>query len=865
MRGRSVDDIYTETDLLAMTRDGLRDIGYHNDLLRENYSFADILDESAPTRQIRIAAFAQEPLSYRSVCFGVTVLHQQEAAAIRPYRALGAPQIFALYPNQGQVLRWRIPAHDQPTVIESIDPAHLRAVFQSHKDEWNPERVLRAKAIGFTRGPVQLDFFDIGLLPALEEVVYQKLDRLLRDVIATSKMLYAEHHGRDLEAVGDEALFRLIFRFIAAKMLADRQFPGDDWEAGDPQRVIAAVERFYFRQSPREEVLQDATVQRAAWDKIRKAFLFRNLSVEALAYVYENTLVTDQSRRALDTHATPPQIAEYMVQRLPFEDLAQEERRVFEPFAGHAPFLIAALGRLRTLLPLTLTPGERHAYFVQMLTGMEIDSFAREVARYSLILADYPNPDGWDIASANAFTSPEFDTYLEQARVVLCNPPYSDFSPADRRAHPSIQSPNKAVEALQRVLRRPPRMLGFVLPRVFVDGQIYREVRRQIAAAYSNIESIVLPDTVFQHSDIETVLLIAHEARDNTIRRGATFVSKDGYQHFIQTGKPSWHVDIPVSTAQDDTDPVIWQTPLQQVWRALSYLPMLGTTVEIHRGIEYNLSLKTHAAQLVADHPRPGFVTGLLNVQEDFEPYNINAVSYLNADPAVMLYEAYKLPWDQPKILVNAARRSRGPWTITAAIDERGLVATQSFHGIWSMNDIQLEILAAVLNSPVANAFVRTHAATSGRHNQVRVLRQIPLPSFTATQRQTVISLVEQYRAYRAQWREQPTRMVEFERTCRDIIEQIDAVVLEAYDLSPRLEKQLLDYFAGHPRPGPVNFDRYYPVGFQPAIPWRIYISEGFRASSARHTLERLPVLRDPIISAMVQVLDGDGSDEGAE
>lgn len=38
---------------------------------------------------------------------------------------------------------------------------------------------------------------------------------------------------------------------------------------------------------------------------------------------------------------------------------------------------------------------ERHDYFVRMLAGMEIDSFAGEVARLSLMLADYPNPDGW--------------------------------------------------------------------------------------------------------------------------------------------------------------------------------------------------------------------------------------------------------------------------------------------------------------------------------------------------------------------------------------------------------------------------------------------------------------------------------------
>ena len=36
---------------------------------------------------------------------------------------------------------------------------------------------------------------------------------------------------------------------------------------------------------------------------------------------------------------------------------------------------------------------------------MEAEAFACEVAGYSLILADYPNPNGWQIEKADVFTS----------------------------------------------------------------------------------------------------------------------------------------------------------------------------------------------------------------------------------------------------------------------------------------------------------------------------------------------------------------------------------------------------------------------------------------------------------------------------
>jgi hypothetical protein len=846
-----VDADRSATELLRMTRDGLKEIGYRDNLLRNTYPFADVLVETSPTREIPLAAFAQEPPSYRSACFGVAVLDYYTPDTLQQYRALGAPQLLVLSPASDMVQRWRMTATGAPSFIESIAPEHLFAAFQTNRAEWSPDAVLRAKSIGFARGPVQLDFFDTGLLPTLEGVTHRKLDQLLRDVLATSKAVYDEHH----EGVPDyEGLFRLIFRFIAAKMLANRGHPDNVWLDRDPQRVIAAVDAFYFRQAPDETVIQTRAVQQAAWDKIRGAFHFQNLSVEALAYVYENTLVSERSRQLYDTHATPPQIAEYIVQQLPLEDLAQDDRRVFEPFTGHAPFLIAALGRLRTMLPVAMDSQERHAYFVRMLSGMEIDAFAREVARYSLILADYPNPDGWDIMQGDVFTSPHADAYLQRARVVLCNPPFSDGSKPDSRPRQREGAAKRAVESLNRVMRRPPAQLGFLLPKAFVSGQEYRDARRRLAEAYQEIDVLALPDTVFQHSDVETALLIAHGAREGAPQRHVASVSKDDYERFLQTGTPSWREELPTNLVDPAGAPVFWRTPLWRIWEALKRLPRLGDVAEVHRGIEYQLSMRSHQEQLVSSKPKPGFAAGLVKVKPSFEPFFVSDVSFLNTDPSVMLYEAYNLPWDQPKVIANAARLSRGSWTIAATIDYQGLVCYQQFHGIWPLASVSLEMIAAVLNSPVANAFIGP--LRTSRHNQVSVVKQIPIPPLTTTQTQAVAALVSQYQSLRAQWRKQPKRAEELEVACRAALAKIDAEVLGAYDLPPRMEKLLLDTFAGHQRPGPVRFTGYYPPGFRPAIPWRIFISEAFQSSSARATLARLPVLNDPVISTAVRDLD---------
>jgi hypothetical protein len=852
-----VDGELPAVQLVQVARAGLTEIGYRDDLLRGEYRFADMLDEATPTRLIDLAAFAQDPPSYRSACFGVAVLDSYDANALQQYRALGAPQLLVLSPDRGEVLRWRVSANGPPTFIERIDAEHLRAAFRAHQNEWSPASILRAKAIGFARGPVQLDFFDSGLLPTLEGMTHDKLDRLLRDVIATSKAIYAEHHDSDPDY---EGLFRLVFRFIASKMLANRGYPGEYWLDEDPQRVIAAVDAFYFQQAAGETVLQDRAVQEVAWGKIRNAFLFNNLSVEALAYVYENTLVSDRNRELLDTHATPPQIAEYVIQQLPLEELPQDARRVFEPFAGHAPFLIAALGRLRTLLPATLSASARHDYFVRMLSGMEIDAFAREVARYSLILADYPNPDGWDIAQADVFTSPRTSEYLQRAAIVLCNPPFSDRLVRGVKVDKRIGAAKRAVEALNRVMQHPPKQLGFVLPKVFVSGQEYRDARRRLADAYQNIDVVALPDTVFQHSDVETVLVIAHSGRSDSPRRRVIGVAKQDYQQFLQIGVPTWQEVLPTGLADATSSPVLWRTPLERVWDALKHLARLGDVAEVHRGIEYRFALRDQADNLVSSQPRVGFSPGLLNVREGFEPFNVFPSTFLNMDPAVMRRDAYKLLWDKPKVIANAARLSRGPWTIAAATDMQGIVCYQQFHGIWPATKVALTVVAAVINSPIANAFVSMHRTS--RHNQVNIVKDIPFPTFTERQVETISSLVHQYQMYRALWREQPKRAEEIEAACRELLAKIDAQVLAAYDLPPRLEKQLLDTFTGYERPGPVQFTGYYPPGFQPAIPWRIFVSPAYQSSGAHATVQRLPVINDAVVSSAVRDLDDLNDDD---
>lgn len=784
-------------ELLSTARAGFKQIGYRDELLLSQYRFADYWDSSYPVREILLAGFAQQPPSYRSAGFGVFIsVNGNEHMS--DYIALGAPQVLVIDPAGSEVRLWKLLGNDGPQLTERIKPEELLNTIRSRREEWGPEGVLRAKSIGPYAREEQLDIYDFGLLPVLEQEVHRKLDSLFNDAMTTTVAALLGDRETELSIADYRGLFRLMFRLVAAKLLADRGHPGD-WSNPDVKQVLRDVENFYFQTSKPEQVLEEHYVRQLAWDVIRTSFHFQNLSLEALAQVYEDTFVSAETRRTYGTHATPPEIAEFVVGSLPFESISDpNQRTVFEPFSGHAPFLTAALGRLRSLLPSSTGVAERHSYLVKMLSGIELDSFAKEIARYSLILADYPNPNGWRIVEADAFHSLEFTKFLLEANIVLCNPPFGQFTTNERERYPHRRAANKGVEALLRVLENPPLMLGFVLPRSFVDGSIYRSSREQLANLYGNISITALPDIAFRFSEAETVVVLASERTYEERHLHRAFVSKRDYKRFVQTGLPTWE-DIEQVPAEQTTVPQLWRHPLAKgLEEHLKDFSRLEQVADIHRGVEYKTPAKKH----VSDHAMRGFVPGLHNVDDGLEPYLVREWKYLDADPNVMRTAAYHFPWDKPKVIANAARLSRGPWRIMAAVDVDGLLCYQRFHGIWPKDDTPTELIAAVLNGLVANVLLSSSETT--RDNLVRALRAIPLPDLTQEETDSVCELVRKYRGQA--WAQDQLDIAEV--SARELAVQIDTIVLSGYHLPDWLTSDLMDYIGSveHPRLG-SSFD----------------------------------------------------------
>ena len=767
-----------------------RNLGYVEGLLRDDYTFADVLDSNYTTKQIPLAVFAQEPPSYRSAAFGVALANGQSGSElIYGNRSLGAPQILEI--DGGYIHRWRVAGTETPLLLDTVTPEEIPELFAQHKEAWSPRSILRAKSS--RESVTQLDFLDCGLMPLLDYEVRTKLDQLLKETIKSaissfenSSPFLQEHYP---------PLFRLVFRLIAAKVLADRGQPGK-WAPSNPQSAIRAVEQFYFGSVEPDQVISDNQTQRVIWDRVRNAFHFQNLSVDSLAYVYENTMVTSDARRCFGIHSTPREIAEYIVNRLPFQELDENRRRVFEPFSGHSVFLVAAMQRLRELLPPEMDSERRHEYFIEMLCGIELDDFAREVAKLSLMLADYPNPDGWRLIGSDAFDSPHFEAELGRANIILCNPPFEQFSLDERHNYGNITPGPKPHEILSRVLEQPPALLGFVLPLAFLTGGGYRSLRTKLRNTYSSVEFLVLPDRVFLHSDAETVLLIASGVGSEISKLRTGRVYKEDLQGFYASGRVSFEEDISGERARCED---YWQPlKLRSLWEETANKRRLGDFVEIHRGIEYRVPFETYRNRLVAGEPRAGFKKGVHRADDSIEPYSIATTVYLNVASDQLRGGAIRYPWSEAKVLVNSARRSRGPWTLTAAVDTEGLICYQNIHGLWPKSDFPIEIAAAVLNGPIANAFVDEFEGK--RDVRIGTLKDIPVPEFDKLTERRIAALVQRYAEDRLGRNSQALSEEVALQQSRSMLALIDALVLRAYNLPRNLERQLLDHFHGHDR-----------------------------------------------------------------
>jgi hypothetical protein len=797
----------------------LRDIGYRDALLQENYGFGDWFTPGLDKREIPAAAFGQTPVAYDSALIGIARANgAREQALVNQYRALGAPIILEI--DSGEIREWAVSHRENDHRLLGQCPINsIPQLIADHAPEWRPEAFLRAKNIGTFRWSQQLNLFP-GLLPELEEQIQDKLDPLLRDALSQTKEAYRDETNH---APDEAKLFKLVFWLLTAKVFRDRRVRGFASLGPDPDQLLAAVAKHYNSEVP-SLLTRDA--RQTAASRIWAELDFRNLSVEVLSHIWSTTLIDPQTIRRLGIHRTSRTLVRYIVERIPFEASGDDERIILEPCAGSAVFLVGVMNILRQKW-FGVTPIKRHEYFVRHLAAIERDPFGVEISTLALTLADFPNPNGWDVRPSDVFLPGVLTTHLRRAGVVLCNPPFGDFDD-DERSHYQPSSTKKPVELLNRVLDdlHPQGVIGFVLPRLFVDGRGYSGIRKRLVDRFATLHVTVLPDRAFK-ADAEVALLIATDPIPHGSCRIVTRKVNDtaeDWRKFELRHDVSTEYTSALSVKEAGRALPIPDLP--EVWEFLANYPALRDHAILGRGLEWNRPLTVDGVEtgyrekFVISKRENGYIRGV-GPRASFDVFQTPELSYLSVRPEHQRGNAWRREWQKPKAILNKAARSRGAWRLAAFPDSEGVTCYQTFIGVWPRSERYDEfLLSAVLNSPVANAFI---AAREGKTDvTIETLRLIPLPRFTESQAANLRELMSRY--------QQATALHEgtSDEFAERLLKEIDATVLSAYKMPPRLERQLLDFFRGHVRPTLHKFGDYFPSDLEVYFSLSDYLSPSF-------------------------------------
>ena len=787
-----------QKDAIRVLATALRGLGYRGDLFREDYSFRDWFSKRVATPTASIATFAQTPVSYSTACIGVAPANGLSGVdLVRGFRSLGAPVFLEVC--EDDIVPWQVSL--TPTAGDRLKPFRHDQVdgfFRENREILLPKSIHRTKNIPQVTQR-QLGFQDLGLEPALEDHISAALNPILEKGFKTASAEYPEATSKDPDGA---QLFQAAFWLLAGKVFRDRghpQFAGLS-EKNDPDEILRRVGAWYNKPISTRLLNKPArlALQQAIWGGMD----FRNLSVEVLAEIWSTTLVTKELRKRLGIHSTPRCVVKYIVDHIPFEQIYQKKLRVVEPCCGSSRFLIAALQKLRLELPATMEAKTRHDYFKKTLAGYDLEPFGVEISTLGLTLADYPNPNGWAVHPGNVFASAEFSDDLASAGAVLCNPPFENLDKASQTRY-SVSTPRQPAALLKHVLKHlhPDGVLGFVLPQQqMLDGQGYRLIREILVERFEHIELLSLPDRAFKHAQAETVVLLALSPRQHGLHRANVVHRKVDYRDW-----PAFRTKHEVTREDESVIGVpgaaksLAIPDLAGIWDKLSNFQSLESVAELHRGIEWCKPISDrkeqgpkNLADIVRDSHSTGFHLGVPPGAK-LEMYLTPPLKYLSMRPADERGNSYDHPWDQPKIIANKNRNSRGRWRLAAFVDARGdLVCYESFTAIWPNNANDIDWIAAVINSPLGSAFVSAHE--HGQNTRVKTVKAIPLPSLTSADKGNVSLCIKGYQAAIAAWQWEEAW------SC---LRRLDAIIVGGYGLEPDQERALLRYFRGSERPLP--------------------------------------------------------------
>ena len=729
---------------LRAASDSIMQRGFPAQGILQNYSFS--VDKTEPI-SVNALAFAhatrRNPGEYASfTIYNATQIQSNDEVIVSNLAKSTAP--FHLIHRDERFSFWASSVNDgkvySKPIRTEISYDQLDTVLSDYSVDLNPQRIIDVK-----QGR------DTFTLPIFRDIYPLQLSLWVADVtgdLLVQQFAYAveslRQYARTQRSIGirDRAMTSLAIQLLGATILADTGVLGDDFRLNEASlsKLISQAENQFPRYFQQSLFQQHFGAAEEAY-QILRLIRYAGFVPDMLSRIYTAAYSIEQ-RKELGRFDTPLYLTRRIWEHIPVEYLPPEQRVVADMTCGWGSFLIAGHERLTGLCD---APSSIRDY----LRGNDSDPFTAQLAGLALLLST--SEDSWHIDDGDAL-----EWHLLQSRqpnIIVGNPPFG----GDRKKLTGKQTRyQEADRFFQYAIEHlaPGGYLAMIMPRSFTVAEASPMLRKQFLAACDVQEIWELPQETFTDATTRTIVLFAQKqeqsSKNNPVRvrtvqaytlkeafkRSSTFTASN-----IVSDQSIWNEEARKSALSKNSYLMDYQIVLPQyMWQKITSLcTNLRTFVDTMRGATEGQNPENKPWN---DYPFPKQVPWLSGIK-DILPRSF-FIDYRNA---TTIRYPNDLQWprknrkkpekdkerlfESEKILMAYDVNTTWGKRNKIAIERRGYYVSDSFYVIVPTTmaqdmHITVEVLAAVLNWDVSNAWIVEHLKSPAIPK--RIVDSIPFP-----------------------------------------------------------------------------------------------------------------------------------------
>ena len=772
-------------------------LGYSNEHFSENYSVQ--IDGTSAIRFDYVAFSDRYLKDVSTSCIAVqeVIDDNEETKYLDSAKYLATPIV--IISKNRHVRVWNI-APQKITLLNDNEENIIHLYFEKNRFEFMSDNLIDAKM-----GYRQINIFEAsGLIDFSRKATCKILsEEFEKGLIAAKKYLKKRKNinGQDLNNITSITMHVISALIINSKIKPDEKVP----DLFELLTDLSQTYKDYFSDKLMFKYGKGLLIE--IYNDLNRSINYQGVDHELLGYFYESTLLqlsetkAETIRKEFGIYYTPRILSQEIVWSIPFESIPVDERYVLDGTCGSGSLLLSACKRLEELVSYEKTEIDRHNYLTRMIEGYDIDKFASEVARLSLLLYSLPYGNKWNIHAGDLLRINK--SKIQVPFVILGNPPYEEV-------RGNSQKKQKAAAFLDKYLEwlHDDGFIGIILPESFLQNDSSVSQREKLLNEFDIIELWMLPGQIFENN-CSTIVIIAQKKKveDEKLTKIKVLVrNKESIRSYFKQRK--WDFEFFVNIQKrwkNEPKYKISVSPVEDILqKIIKGKKTIGDITQNVMGIMFPSNYNFSRMQF------DGWIPYIANAN-NFRKYVISPQMRDNVcffDYHMSEEEEKKIKKDYKglrlrrdyesiyaasnKILVKMSSTPGEINCINALVDEDGYYPSHSFFVLISEDKkVSNYVLCALINSKLINAYVRRECVK--RTLTTNVVRSIPVPEFSDVQ----ISKIEQcYMSIKEACTSEDKEKVE------KIQKTIDDIIFEAFNLEQGEKEKIEKLFEVYTRDG---------------------------------------------------------------